>query len=391
VATVEFDRVAKMYADGTRAVDDLTIAVADGEFLVLVGPSGSGKTTVLRMVAGLEAITEGELRVGGRRVNDVPSRDRDVAMVFQSDALSPQLDVFDNMAFGLRLRKVPTPEISNRVNAAARQLGLSDYLHRKPRQLSDGQRQRVAMGRAFVLEPSVSLMDEPLSNLDIQLRIQLRAEIARSSRQTGVTTIYVTYDQTEATTLGHRVAVLKRGQLQQVASPQTLYDDPANLFVAGFIGSPAMNVLKGVFVAEPEPTLVLGDQRLRVGPAVLRSRPRLRAYTGRAVAVGIRPEDLSAGAAGHQPDAIVGTTLKLAEALGPTRFLHCGVDIAAVDTDDSKVPAGDERAGAPAARLPTVVGRLDPRTSVRAGDPISLAVDVNRLYLFDLDTGLSIR
>jgi multiple sugar transport system ATP-binding protein len=404
VARVEFEEVGKMYADGTRAVDGLDLTVADGEFLVLVGPSGCGKTTALRMAAGLEDISEGAVRIGDRVVNDVPSRDRDVAMVFQSYALYPHLDVFDNIAFGLRLRKVPTGEITRRVNDAARALGLAEYLHRRPKALSGGQRQRVAMGRAIVREPSVFLMDEPLSNLDAKLRVQTRAEIARNSRKLGVTTIYVTHDQTEAMTLGHRVAVMKRGVLQQVAAPQDLYDRPANLFVAGFIGSPAMNLLRGVLIAgnpdEPDrapvgASVILGDQWLRVGPEVLATRPGLRAYVDRPVAVGIRPEDLTEAGAGDVSDRrTLHVTAELTEALGSDLIVHCGVDIEPVETEDTKELARDagtdDDAPAGSRFLTTMVARFSPRARVREGDQIRVAVDTNRLHLFDLDTGRSI-
>ena len=404
MARVEFEEVGKVYADGTRAVDGLNLAIADGEFLVLVGPSGCGKTTALRMAAGLEDISEGAVRIGDRVVNDVPSRDRDVAMVFQSYALYPHLDVFDNIAFGLRLRRVPTNEITRKVNDAAQSLGLAEYLHRRPGALSGGQRQRVAMGRAIVREPSVFLMDEPLSNLDAKLRVQTRAEIARNSRKLGITTMYVTHDQTEAMTLGHRVAVMKRGLLQQVAAPQDLYDRPANLFVAGFIGSPAMNLLRGVLVvgdpAEPDRapagvSVILGEQWLRVGPEVLAARPGLRAYLDRPVAVGIRPEDLSEA---PQSDAWDRSTLlvtaELTEALGSDLLVHCGINIEPVETEDTKELArdvgADEDSRPTSGFLTTLVARLSPRAAVREGDQLRIGVNVDQLHLFDLDTGRSI-
>src|SRR5215212_5096596 len=243
MAEVAFERVSKIYPDGTRAVNDINLEIRDKEFMVLVGPSGCGKTTALRMVAGLEDISEGTLRIGERVVNYVPSRDRDIAMVFQSYALYPHLSVYDNIAFGLKLKKMPKEEVDKRVQDAARTLGLEEQLKKKPRGLSGGQRQRVAMGRAIVRQPQAFLMDEPLSNLDAKLRVQMRAEISRLQNELGVTTIYVTHDQTEAMTLGDRVAVMRKGELQQVGSPQELYDEPVNLFVAGFIGSPAMNFM----------------------------------------------------------------------------------------------------------------------------------------------------
>ena len=279
MAAVTFERVTKTYADGTTAVNGLDLGIADGEFVVLVGPSGCGKTTALRMVAGLEEISGGVMRIGERVVNHVPSRDRDIAMVFQSYALYPHLSVYDNIAFGLRVKKVPKAEIERRVENAAKILGLDPFLHRKPRALSGGQRQRVAMGRAIVREPAAFLMDEPLSNLDAKLRVQMRAEIAGLQRDLGVTTLYVTHDQVEAMTMGDRVAVMRKGELQQVADPQTLYDRPVNLFVGGFIGSPAMNMVEatleqqnGGYVAK------LGDQPLALSAETLQARPGLAAY-----------------------------------------------------------------------------------------------------------------
>jgi multiple sugar transport system ATP-binding protein len=395
VAKVEFEDVGKIYTDGTRAVDGLNLSIADGEFLVLVGPSGCGKTTALRMAAGLEDISEGVVRIGSRVVNHVPARDRDVAMVFQSYALYPHLDVFDNIAFGLRLRKLPTREITKRVNDAASTLGLTEYLHRRPKALSGGQRQRVAMGRAIVREPSVFLMDEPLSNLDAKLRVQMRAEIARTSRRLGVTTIYVTHDQTEAMTLGHRVAVMKRGVLQQVAEPQELYDRPANLFVAGFIGSPSMNLVKGVITTGLEPTLALNDQRLRLPAGILTARPGLAGYVGKPIAVGIRPEDMVQASDTAATANVLHATAELTEALGSDLLVHSGIDIEPVETEDTKELARDAGAddGGPAATtrfLSTLVGRFSPRARIQEGDQIRIAIDTDRLHFFDLDTGRSI-
>ena len=293
MAEVVLDEVTKVYGDGTKAVDSLALDIADGEFVVLVGPSGCGKTTALRMVAGLEEISGGVVRIGDRVVNHVPSRDRDIAMVFQSYALYPHLSVYDNIAFGLRVKKMPKAEIDRRVRNAAQVLGLEPFLKRKPRALSGGQRQRVAMGRAIVREPAAFLMDEPLSNLDAKLRVQMRAEVSRLQRDLGTTTIYVTHDQVEAMTMGDRVAVMRKGELQQVADPQTLYDRPVNLFVGGFIGSPAMNMLEAT-VARANGGLAVdvGKQQLRLDDATLQTRPALRGYEGRTVILGIRPEDL---------------------------------------------------------------------------------------------------
>src|SRR5712691_8780328 len=274
MAGVSLEQVSKIYPDGTRAVNSIDLGIPDGEFMVLVGPSGCGKTTALRMVAGLEDISEGTLRIGERVVNHVPSRDRDIAMVFQSYALYPHLSVYENIAFGLRIKKVPKQEIEKRVNDAARILGLDPFLQRKPRALSGGQRQRVAMGRAIVREPAVFLLDEPLSNLDAKLRVQMRAEVSRIQRRLGVTTIYVTHDQVEAMTMGDRVAVMRKGQLQQVADPQTLYDKPVNLFVGGFIGSPSMNMVEATLTQENGGLVAnVGAQKLLIDPQEIAARP----------------------------------------------------------------------------------------------------------------------
>ena len=396
MAGVELEKVSKIYADGTRAVDGLDLEVADGEFLVLVGPSGCGKSTALRMIAGLEEISGGTVRIGDRVVNDIPSRDRDVAMVFQSYALYPHLDVRGNIGFGLRLRKVPRAEIERRVGGAADVLGLREYLDRRPGVLSGGQRQRVAMGRAIVRDPAAFLMDEPLSNLDAKLRVQMRAEIARTTRQMGVTTIYVTHDQTEAMTLGHRVAVMRKGLLQQVAAPQELYDRPTNIFVAGFIGSPAMNLLQGTLrTSDDRVRLVLGDQWLAVPTRLFHERPALRDYLDRPIAVGIRPEDLSDADLSAPPD---GTILQgiadLTEALGSDLLVHCGLLVPGVATEDTRELAQD--AGADLAQPETgptgtvVISRFSPRSRVREGDTVRIAVDVGRLHTFDLETGRAI-
>src|SRR2546421_9088972 len=302
MAQVGFDRVSKIYPDGTRAVNDMNLEIQDGEFMVLVGPSGCGKTTALRMVAGLEEISEGVLRIGERVVNHVPSRDRDIAMVFQSYALYPHLSVYENIAFGLRLKKMSKEEIDKRVQQAAKLLGLEDYLKRKPRALSGGQRQRVAMGRAIVREPQAFLMDEPLSNLDAKLRVQMRAEIARLQSDLGVTTVYVTHDQVEAMTMGDRVAVMRKGELQQVDEPQTLYDRPVNLFVGGFIGSPSMNMLDATVESSNGGLAAkVGNQTIALGSETLSQRPALKDFEGKRVILGIRPEDLEDAAL--EPDA----------------------------------------------------------------------------------------
>ena len=395
MAGVAFEGISKIYADGTKAVDRLTLNVGDGEFMVLVGPSGCGKTTALRMVAGLEEISEGVLKIGDRVVNHVPSRDRDIAMVFQSYALYPHLSVYDNIAFGLKIKKLPKEEIERRVSDAARILGLDPFLKRKPRALSGGQRQRVAMGRAIVREPAAFLMDEPLSNLDAKLRVQMRAEIAGLQRTLGVTTVYVTHDQVEAMTMGDRVAVMRKGELQQVADPQTLYDRPVNLFVGGFIGSPAMNMVEatlerhnGGYAAR------VGDQSIDVGDA-LSARPALKGYEGRQVVLGVRPEDLEDAALAVAGAQTIRGTTELTEALGSEIMVHFGITGRHALTEDVRElqeDVGDERAVEQLASedTATLVGRFGARSRVRPGDPLVVAVDTRSLHFFDPETGLGI-
>jgi multiple sugar transport system ATP-binding protein len=396
VAEVSFDDVSKVYPDGTTAVAGLVLDVADGEFMVLVGPSGCGKTTALRMVAGLEEISSGVVRIGERVVNHVPSRDRDIAMVFQSYALYPHLSVYENIAFGLRVKKLPKDEIERRVRDAARILDLEPFLKRKPRALSGGQRQRVAMGRAIVRQPQAFLMDEPLSNLDAKLRVQMRAEISRLQSELGVTTLYVTHDQVEAMTMGDRVAVMRKGELQQVAEPQELYDRPVNLFVAGFIGSPAMNMLEatleranGGFVAK------VGSQRLALDEEALAARPRLQEFEGRHVIVGIRPEDLedAALAPGTPADRRLSGPLQLREALGSELVVHFDVDARPALTEDVRELAQDTDAVAVQdldQEHATIVGRFTARSRVREGETVEVAVDTRSLHFFEPDSGLGI-
>jgi multiple sugar transport system ATP-binding protein len=398
MAAVSFDGVTKTYPDGTTAVNGLDLEITDSEFMVLVGPSGCGKTTALRMVAGLEDISRGVLKIGERVVNHVPSRDRDIAMVFQSYALYPHLSVYDNIAFGLRIKKLPKDEIDKRVQNAAKILGLESFLQRKPRALSGGQRQRVAMGRAIVREPAVFLMDEPLSNLDAKLRVQMRAEIAGLQRDLGVTTVYVTHDQVEAMTMGDKVAVMRKGELQQVADPQTLYDRPVNLFVGGFIGSPSMNMVEaklearnGGYVAK------VGEQAIAIGADELAARPGLAAYAGKEVVLGIRPEDLedAALATSTPGDQRLKGTTELTEALGSEIMVHFSIAARHAVTDDVRELAedvGDDRSveELAAADTATLVGRFGARSRVRPGQPVEVAVDTRSLHFFDPESGLGI-
>jgi multiple sugar transport system ATP-binding protein len=400
MAEIVLEDVWKVYPDGTEAVRSIDLEIQDGEFMVLVGPSGCGKTTALRMVAGLEAISKGAIRIGDKVVNDVPPKDRDIAMVFQSYALYPHMSVYDNMAFGLKLQKVPKQEIDKRVRDAARILGLEEFLKRKPKALSGGQRQRVAMGRAIVRHPQAFLMDEPLSNLDAKLRVQMRSEIARIQHDLGVTTIYVTHDQVEAMTMGDRVAVIRKGALQQADTPQVLYDHPVNLFVAGFIGSPAMNLAEATLV-EADGSLVveLGGFRMAMPDDVLEARPALRKYTGRKVVLGIRPEDMEDASlvADAPANRRIESTVFLREALGSDVLVHFTIKAPQAVTEDVRELASDVgvEALAQVERGAQVgesnfIARLSPRTKAREGDPIELVVDTRRLHFFDLDHGAGI-
>ena len=400
MADIQFDDVYKSYEDGTEAIRALDLTIADGEFMVLVGPSGCGKTTALRMVAGLEEISKGEVRISGRVVNDVPPKERDIAMVFQNYALYPHMSVFDNMAFGLKLQKVDKSEIEQRVRRAADILGLDELLKRKPAALSGGQRQRVAMGRAIVRHPQAFLMDEPLSNLDAKLRVQMRAEIARIQHDLGVTTMYVTHDQTEAMTMGDRVAVIRKGELQQADEPQTLYDRPVNLFVAGFIGSPAMNLFQVQVSDEGDGVAVdLGANRLRVPPETLAQHDALRGYVGRPVVLGIRPEDMEdASLVSDAPaDRRITITADLREALGSDVVVHFTLDVPPALTEDVQELKSDvgreavedmERSARTG--VTSAVARLNPRTSIRTGTTAELVIDTHRLHFFDPDTGAAI-
>jgi multiple sugar transport system ATP-binding protein len=394
MAEIEYNSVSKVFDDGTRAVNDLDLAIADGELMVLVGPSGCGKTTALRMLAGLEEISEGEIRIGDVIVNDLTPKDRDIAMVFQSYALYPHMTVAQNLAFGLKLRKLPKKEINERVQRAARVLQIEEYLDRKPRALSGGQRQRVAMGRAIVREPQAYLMDEPLSNLDAKLRVQMRAEIHQLQRRLGVTTIYVTHDQVEAMTMGDRVSVMNAGHLLQVDTPQTLYDNPVNEFVAGFIGSPSINLVEAELARQNGNFAVeFGGHRLTVDDRATRNRSALSEYAGRTVMLGIRPEDFEDASLEPDtpPDRRLKVTADLTEPLGAEVLVYFGTEatrvvssaVAADAGEDAEVQLRGDEEGEPTSHL---VARVSPRTRVAVGQPIELAVDTSRLYFFDPET-----
>jgi multiple sugar transport system ATP-binding protein len=395
VAEIAYDSVSKVYDDGTQAVYDLDLAIEDGELMVLVGPSGCGKTTALRMLAGLEEISGGEIRIGDRVVNDLTPKDRDIAMVFQSYALYPHMTVEQNLAFGLKLRKLPKKEVDERVRRAARILQIEDFLKRKPRALSGGQRQRVAMGRAIVREPQAFLMDEPLSNLDAKLRVQMRAEIHQLQRRLGVTTIYVTHDQVEAMTMGDRVAVMNTGNLQQVDTPQVLYDNPVNEFVAGFIGSPSINLVEATLEQSDGRLMVnVGEHRLAVDEQAARNRSGLRDYIGRTVILGIRPEnfeDASLDSDAPQ-DRRMKVTCDLTEPLGSEVLVHfstgakrivSSATAADVGEDADISLGGEDGDGAGQTRL---IARVSPKTRIAEGSEIELAVDTSRLYFFDPET-----
>jgi multiple sugar transport system ATP-binding protein len=384
MATVTLDSVNKVYENGFHAIHDLNLDIADGEFLVLVGPSGCGKSTALRMIAGLETISDGEMRIGEKVVNDVEPKDRDIAMVFQNYALYPHMSVYDNIGFALKLARTPKDEIDTRVRKAASILELEQYLDRKPGQLSGGQRQRVAMGRAIVRQPAAFLMDEPLSNLDAKLRVQMRAEIARLQRDLGVTTFYVTHDQVEAMTMGDRVAVIKDGFLQQVDSPQNLYDTPVNVFVAAFIGSPSMNLYDATLnLAGDGGTVTFGSQTVALAPESLTARPALRNYDGKRIVLGVRPEDFEAASVvpNAPDDRRMKADVKLVEALGSELMVHMAIDAKTVDSGDPDAP--EELPGEGSANL---IARFSPRSRVRVDDQIDVVVASERLHFFDAET-----
>ncbi len=388
MASVAFEDVTKVYPDGTEAVSGMDLDVSEGELMVLVGPSGCGKTTALRMVAGFEAITRGSVKVADRTVNDVAPKQRDIAMVFQNYALYPHLTVAENIGFPLKQRKVPREEIRTRVQEAAGILGLTDHLDRRPRQLSGGQRQRVAMGRAIVREPAVFLMDEPLSNLDAKLRVQMRAEVTRVQRRLGVATLYVTHDQTEAMTLGDRIAVLRAGVLQQCDVPQVVYEHPANLFVASFIGSPAINLFEGSLSSDGT-EVRLGSQTLAVPASVCREHPALSRYGDKKVVVGLRPEHLADAALASDGGngAWLEGDVDLVESLGSELLVHFRLDAAPVRSASTERDS-DLVAAATGTEVSTAgVARLDSRSGLRPGDRARFSVKAERLYFFEPEAG----
>jgi len=381
MADVVLEHVSKIYGNKFHAIKDLNLSIADGEFLILVGPSGCGKSTALRIIAGLEDITEGDLRIGGITVVDMPPKDRDIAMVFQNYALYPHMTIFDNIAFSMKLAGKPKAERKERVKQVAATLQLTSLLDSKPALLSGGQRQRVAMGRAMVRDPAVFLMDEPLSNLDAKLRVQMRAEIASLQRQLGVTTVYVTHDQVEALTMGDRVAVLKDGVLQQVDTPKVLYASPTNAFVAGFIGSPSMNLFEGLL---SEDKIHFGDAAISISKAVYCRLPGLRAYIGRNVIFGVRPEDLydSTLESGAKFPTIPAQVRSMEE-LGAEHIVHLAVDATRVDS-------GDPDAVKELNSRSNLVARIEARSTIKPGTEIYLAIDADRLHFFHPETHMAI-
>jgi multiple sugar transport system ATP-binding protein len=395
MAKIILDRIDKVYSGGVKAIDEMSLEVKDGEFMVLVGPSGCGKSTALRSIAGLEEISAGTIQIGDRVVNDLPPKDRDIAMVFQNYALYPHMTVEQNLAFGLQLRKTPKDEIKRRVNEAAKMLGLEQYLKRKPAALSGGQRQRVAMGRAIVREPQAFLMDEPLSNLDAKLRVSMRASLNQLHDRLGVTTIYVTHDQVEAMTLGHRVCVMRDGRLQQVDTPQHLFESPVNLFVAGFIGSPAMNFVTADLVRDDGPAVTFAGYKLPVPASAIEAKPGLDGYFGRKIVLGIRPSDFEDASLADATWARMPVTAGVTEELGSEIHVIFTIDAPPVQhASISDAATGDDGEDESVAALvggkSLWTARVSARSPVRPNQPIELAVDTSNLQFFDSDSGLSI-
>jgi multiple sugar transport system ATP-binding protein len=393
MAQIVLDQVDKVYPGGVKGVDGLNLTVADGEFMVLVGPSGCGKSTALRSIAGLEDITSGTISIGGRVVNDLPPKDRDIAMVFQNYALYPHMTVEQNLAFGLQQRKTPKDEIRRRVTDVAKMLGLEDYLKRKPAALSGGQRQRVAMGRAIVREPQAFLMDEPLSNLDAKLRVSMRASLSQLHDRLGVTTVYVTHDQVEAMTLGQRVCVMRDGKLQQVDSPQTLYNSPVNLFVAGFIGSPAMNFVAAELVRDDGPAVAFAGHKLAITDTLLQARRGLDAYFGREVILGVRPSDFEDAQLAEPGWARMPVQTSVTEELGSEIHVIFTIDTAPVQhasITEARTDEGDDEAIPLADNKTLWTARVAARSSIKPGSAATLAVDTSNLQFFDPASGLAI-
>jgi multiple sugar transport system ATP-binding protein len=400
VAQIVMDQVTKRYGGETLAVDSLDMAIEDGEFMVLVGPSGCGKTTALRMIAGLETISEGEIRIGDQVVNDVPPKDRDIAMVFQNYALYPHMTVYDNMAFGLKLAKTDKGEIDKRVKQAAQVLGLEEFLNRKPRALSGGQRQRVAMGRAIVRNPQAFLMDEPLSNLDAKLRVQMRSEIARIQHDLEVTTVYVTHDQVEAMTMGDRVAVIKKGELQQVGSPTELFENPTSLFVAGFIGSPAMNFAMTKLERHNDKlAFKLGEQTVGINEQVLERKPGLESYVDKEVVVGIRPQDFEdASLVSDAPeDERIQVNAELVEPIGTQTLLHFDAKAPVAVTEETRelaadvgVESGQSFEESAKQGRNEFVAEVNPQSKIKERESAELRIDTARLHFFDPETNRGI-
>jgi multiple sugar transport system ATP-binding protein len=393
MAQIVLDQVDKVYPGGVKGIDGLNLEIADGEFMVFVGPSGCGKSTALRSIAGLEEITGGTISIGGKVVNDLPPKDRDIAMVFQNYALYPHMTVEQNLAFGLQQRHTPKDQIKQRVTEVANLLGLEDYLKRKPAALSGGQRQRVAMGRAIVREPQAFLMDEPLSNLDAKLRVSMRASLSQLHERLGVTTVYVTHDQVEAMTLGQRVCVLRDGKLQQVDSPQTLFSSPVNLFVAGFIGSPAMNFVVAELARDDGPYVTFAGYRIPVTEQLLRDRPAVGSYFGREVILGIRPSDFEDGSLADEGWARMSVRANVTEDLGSEIHVLFSIDSAPVEhASISKAVSEDEdESGIPLDGGKTLwTARVSARSAVRPGSQLELAVDTSGFQFFDPQSGLAI-